>query len=79
MVEDSLSGHHKAAPQGVSRWSSIPAPKTRPTKEPPRMMKVPEMCKGVGADRVVDEDVVISKKWKVTERATEVNLNKTKK
>jgi hypothetical protein len=43
------------------------------------MMKAPEMCKGVGVDRVVDEDVVISKKWKATERATEVNLNKTKK
>lgn len=50
------------------------------------MMKAPEMCKGAGADRVVDEDVVISKKWKVgepapmiTERATKVNLIKMKK
>jgi hypothetical protein len=50
-------------------------------KEPLRMMKAPETCKGAGAGRVVDEDVVISKKWKVdepvpmvTERATELSL-----
>ena len=47
------------------------------------MVKAPEACKGAGADRVVDEDVVISKKWKVgepapmvVERATGVNLIK---